>query len=90
MSTKIKQKKFYVVSLNYQGGGEDFISYSRRECATIANDYLNGCRLRKINNATISTNVVEIENGDFTEQAFFDGNVKVLRKETIETITYNF
>ena len=87
---KIKKSKFFVVSLDYYGGGEDFISYSRRECATIANDYLNGCRLRKINNATITTNAVEVENGDFTEQAFFDGNVKVLRRETIETITYNF
>jgi hypothetical protein len=87
---EIKKNKFFVVSLDYYGGGEDFISYSRRECATIANDYLNGCRLRKINKATITTYIIEIENGDFTEQAFFDGNVKVLRKETIETITYNF
>ena len=87
---KIKKNKFFVVSLDYYGGGEDFISYSRRECATIANDYLIACRLRKIKNATITTYTVEIENGDFTEQAFFDGNVKVLRRETIETITYNF
>jgi hypothetical protein len=87
---EIKKSKFFVVSMDYWGGGEDTISYNRRECGKIANDYLYACRLRKINNVTITTYSVEIEQGNFTEQAFFDGNVKVLRRETIETITYKF
>lgn len=87
---EIKKSKFFVVSMDYWGGGEDTISYNRRECGKIANDYLNACRLRKINNVIITTNLVEIEQGNFNEQDFFDGNVKVLRKEVIETITYKF
>lgn len=87
MSAKIKQKKFYVVSLNYQGGGEDVICYYHRECNNIVNDYLTECRLRQIN-GTITTTAVEIVNGDFTEQSFFDGFVDVENSRIIETIIY--
>ena len=87
MSRDIKQRKFYVISLNYQGGGEDTICYSRRECYKTVNDYLLECRLRQIN-GKITTTAVEIVNGDFTEQSFFDGFVDVVNSKILETITY--
>lgn len=88
MSRDIKQRKFYVVSLNYQGGGEDTICYSRRECYKATNEYLLECRLRQIN-GTISTTAVEIPKGDFTEQSFFDGFVDVIHSELLEGITFS-
>ena len=87
MSGNIKQRNFYVVSLNYQGGGEDTICYSRKECCKTANGYLLECRLRQIN-GKITTTAVEIPKGDFTELSFYDGFVDVTHSEILEEITF--
>lgn len=85
---KIKSKKFYVVTLDYNGGGQDIIAYSRKERTKIVNDYLTTCRLCNINDATITTYIVEIDDINVSEQSFFDGFVKNKYK-AIETITIN-
>ena len=87
---KLVYKNFFVVSLDFEGGGADTICYTKTICKSKVNEYLNECRLRNIV-GTITTRKVSINDiTDLTEQDFFDGIIEPTQENIIEKITIEF
>lgn len=87
----MKAKNFCLISLNYNGGGEDEIIYNKRDLVERVNYYINRCRVCQVSGEII---VTYIRLGDdykhITEQSIYDGCVDVEIQKEIERITIEF
>ena len=90
-SPTLMSNRFYVVSLDIKGGsGADTISYTKLHANTMVSNYLQECRLRRVE-GEVTLSCVKIENhSEYTEQEFFDGNVEILGEQLIEKLKISF
>ena len=88
--SKLVYKNFFVVSLDFEGGGADTICYTKAHADAKGNDYLKECRLRQIKGCVTKRKVSVNDITDLTEQDFFDGVVDTTNETIIEKITIEF
>ena len=84
----LKSDKFYLVSLNYENGGQDIISYDKAFAYSYSEELLKSLS-ESIKNAEIIIKYIEVDDNNSTEQAFYDGNVKIKHEQIIRTINVN-
>lgn len=87
---KLPSNVFFVVSLNYEGGGADNIASTIDDARKQMSDYLQECRLRKIKGEVILEKVYILDYFNYTYQDFFDGLVDIERDFLIEKLTISF
>ena len=85
----LKSKKFYLVSLHHDSGGQDIISYDKVFAFNYSDELLKSLTDTNINKAEIIIRYIEVVDINATEQEFYDGNVKIKHEKVIRKIKVN-
>ena len=87
---KLMSSRFYVVSLNFNGGGADCICNTKIYANHKRDEYFQECRLRQIKGEVVIYCVKVANYNDYTEQDYFDGIVDVVEEKVIERMKISF
>lgn len=89
-NTKLISSRFYVVSLDIEGGGADCICNSKIYANSKRDEYLQECRLRQIEGEVTISCVKVANHSEYTEQDYFDGIVEIVENKVIEKMKISF